>query len=68
MAFFNRLSITDDVTKKRILPVFYSDNYFSVLPGKEKKIKVSLTPRQREAPVVCIEGWNVAKQYVEIKN
>ncbi|MCG7859789.1 glycosyl hydrolase, partial [Flavihumibacter sediminis] len=29
ISFFNRLSLVDPVTKKRILPVFYDDNYVS---------------------------------------
>ena len=29
--FFNRISLVDAGTKKRILPVFYDDNYFSVV-------------------------------------
>ncbi len=32
VSFFNRISLVDAATKKRILPVFYDDNYFSVLP------------------------------------
>ncbi|RYE08009.1 MAG: glycosyl hydrolase, partial [Sphingobacteriaceae bacterium] len=30
MAFFNRLSLVDAATHKRVLPVFYDDNYVSV--------------------------------------
>ncbi len=36
VAFFNRITLLDAKTKTRVLPVFYSDNYFSVIPGAEK--------------------------------
>ena len=68
LAFFNRISLVDAITKKRILPVFYSDNYFSVLPGTEKTITMEFTPQQGQPPVICIEGWNLAKQFIDIKN
>lgn len=30
VAFFNRLALLNPVARKRILPVFYADNYVSV--------------------------------------
>ena len=68
LAFFNRVSIVDSITKKRILSVFYSDNYFSVLPGQERTIQLAFSSVQGIPLLVCIEGWNLPKQFVEIKN
>lgn len=39
-AFFNRISVVDKSTQKRILPTFYSDNYLTILPGDAKTIYV----------------------------
>ena len=58
VAFFIRLSLVDPKTKKRILPVFYDNNYISVLPGEQKTVKMEYTPQQTE-PQISIEGWNV---------
>jgi len=46
VSFFNRLSLVDAKTGKRILPVFYDDNYFSILPGAEKKVLIDYTAGQ----------------------
>ena len=40
VAFFNRISLIDPLTKKRILPTFYSNNYISVLPGETNTITI----------------------------
>ncbi len=69
LAFFNRVSLTNPASGERILPVFYSDNYISVLPGGEKKIWIDYRPDQiKSAPQVTVEGWNVKKQSVNIYN
>lgn len=66
IAFFNRVSLVDATSKERILPVFYSDNYVSVLPNSEKKIIIENVPESAKAQV-SLEGWNVPLMYVEIK-
>ena len=67
MAFFNRLSVVNKTSKQRILPAFYSDNYISVLPGQEKTIGIDYTPVAGENAEVELYGWNVERQYIEIK-
>ncbi len=68
LAFFNRVSLVDTTTKKRILPVFYSDNYVSVLPGEEKKVYIDYTKNDNiDNAEVSISGWNVDEKFVEIK-
>ena len=58
VAFFNRISLVDPTTKKRLLPVFYSDNYVSVLPGESKTITLDYTPKPGIIPQVSVSGWN----------
>ncbi|UKJ08828.1 glycoside hydrolase family 2 protein [Solitalea lacus] len=68
IAFFNRLSVVDKQTSKRILPVFYSDNYLSVLPGAEKKVVIEFEPNPNQAaPLIKLQGWNVAEKNVAIE-
>ena len=60
VAFFNRISLIDPKTQKRILPVFYSDNYISVVPGAARTIILEYTASPNTpAPVVSVRGWNV---------
>jgi mannosylglycoprotein endo-beta-mannosidase len=62
VAFFNRLALVNPATQKRLLPVFYTDNYVSVLPGESKTVGLDYTPvAGTPAPVVSVEGWNVDK-------
>jgi mannosylglycoprotein endo-beta-mannosidase len=68
LAFFNRISLVDSQTKKRILPVFYSDNYISVFPGEEKTIFIDYNQKEDlDNAEIEISGWNLDKRYIEIK-
>jgi hypothetical protein len=68
LAFFNRVSLVDPTTKQRLLPVFYSDNYVSVLPGESKTITLDYTPRPgAPTPQLEVEGWNMAEKYYEVR-
>ena len=60
IAFFNRLKVRDKTTGKRILPVHYSDNYISLVPGEKKEVTLSFnTDIRTENIEVVMEGWNV---------
>jgi len=67
LAFFNRISLVDAKSKERILPVFYNNNYISVLPGQQQSLQINYTPQKDIIAQVCIEGWNVDKKFVELK-
>jgi hypothetical protein len=38
-----------------------------VLPGEQKKITIDYTPSANEKAEVEVYGWNVKKQYIDIK-
>ena len=68
LAFFNRVSLVDPTTKQRLLPVFYSDNYLSILPGETKTITLDYTPRPGAGtPLISVRGWNLEEQYYPVK-
>jgi P pilus assembly chaperone PapD len=53
---------------ERLLPVFYSDNYFSLLPGEKKQIRLSYDAGLDGKEVsLFTEGWNVDRKYNKIK-
>ena len=67
VAFFNRISLVDPATKQRLLPVFYSDNYVSVLPGETKTITLDYNPKSGAAmPEVVVKGWNVPEKFFKL--
>jgi hypothetical protein len=47
---------------QRILPVFYSDNYISLVPGERRTIAIEAATQQlgHQDAVVVIDGWNVS--------
>lgn len=62
IAFFSRISLLDSKTGERILPVFYDDNYISVVPGGSKTVEINYIPQTGVTPKVSIKGWNVKEQ------
>lgn len=68
VGFFNRVSLVDTLTHKRLLPVFYSDNYVSVMPGETKTIAIDAgSVKHLENALVSVYGWNVPRQYVPVE-
>jgi exo-1,4-beta-D-glucosaminidase len=59
LAFQVRLKLEDPGTGDEILPVFWADNYFELLPGERREVSVSY-PRVDGAgrPRVTADAWN----------
>ena len=53
-----RLTLRDAATGKRILPVYYDDNYFSLLPGESREFRIE-TSVIADKPQLDLTGWNV---------
>jgi hypothetical protein len=52
------LTLCDSKTGQHVLPVYYDDNYFSLLPGESRNFRIEFdTPASR--PRVDITGWNI---------
>lgn len=64
VAFFLHFSVHDSKKDKkegedtRILPVHYSDNYFSLVPGEEMSVTISFEIPPGVNPHVTLHGWN----------
>ncbi len=56
-----RLKVTGSYSNDRLLPVFYSDNYVSLMPGEEKIITMTIKDEDTrgEKPGVNISGYNL---------
>jgi len=68
MALMIRLKILDSKTGERILPAFWSDNYFSLVPGEMLSVTITLENEPENEPVIVVEGWNIAPQNIKILN
>ena len=59
-AIMTHLQLRNSVTNKRVLPVFYNDNYISLLPGESKTIfiEAALSDLNGQQPIIMIDGLN----------
>jgi hypothetical protein len=56
-----RLKVVSGKSGERILPVFYEDNYFSLLPGESKEVVIRFKDEDAhgETPRLEVSGFNV---------
>lgn len=61
VALMIRLKVRREHSGARVLPVFYSDNYFSLLPGENRQVTLEFakTSLAGESPKIFEEGWNI---------
>ena len=58
ISFFNRIKVFDKNTGKRILPVHYSDNYITLMPGDKQEITMEFTSSLPAGQIdVVIDSW-----------
>lgn len=58
IAFFNRLQL-QDASGKPIRPSFYTDNFFTLMPGEKKVVTIETASEKMEGKVsLMFEGWN----------
>lgn len=60
-ALMVRLNIVGDQDGLQFLPIFYSDNYFALMPGEKKEVRVHWkdVDTRGNAPVLKVTGYNV---------
>jgi beta-galactosidase/beta-glucuronidase len=61
IALMTHLQLHRKASKERVLPVFYSDNYLSMVPGETRTltIEADLANLNGEQPMILVDGWNV---------
>jgi len=64
IAFFCELNVAGSETGNSILPIFWDDNYVSLLPGETRIISARLRKEdlKGETPVFRFSGWNVKSE------
>ena len=65
IAFFVQLALVNGYAGDEILPVFWSDNYFSLLPGESREITARFDSPIGVSlrPTLEIGGWNVESKF-----
>lgn len=61
LAFFIKLSLTGESSGLPLLPVFWEDNYISLLPGETREVSGYIFRHDLgdDEPVFTYNGWNV---------
>ena len=67
LAFFIQLSITRGKDGEPIAPSLWSENYFSLMPGETKEVKVVIEKELtgKSAPHLKVEGWNIEPVFIK---
>jgi len=66
VAFQIRLRLANSKDETDVVPVFWEDNYFSLLPGEERIVAVSYdaSPLHGVPPKIQLGGFNIASEEV----
>jgi exo-1,4-beta-D-glucosaminidase len=64
VAFFIFLDVVDPASGKPVLPIYWNDNYVTLLPGEERTYSANyrLSDFSGIKPVIEVQGWNVDKE------
>jgi len=60
LAFFVRLNLSSCTSSKEVIPVVWSDNYVSLMPGENREVTASYRGSTLDPVRVDFYGWNVA--------
>jgi exo-1,4-beta-D-glucosaminidase len=68
IAFMAHLRLTRGPGGEDVVPIFWSDNYFSLLPGEERVVSAGYDARvlDGEAGVLVVDGYNVVSNTVQL--
>ena len=67
VALLSHLQLHQKKSGGRVLPVFYSDNYISLVPGESSTVSIEAATKdlQGDLPLVELDGYNVDVKPVE---
>jgi hypothetical protein len=61
IALMAHLQLRQQGSGERVLPVYYSDNYISLVPDETREVTIEADQNafNGQAPLVVVDGWNV---------
>ena len=64
LAFFIELNVYGTESGRSVLPIFWDDNYISLLPGETREIRARFSKEdlEGETPAFRFSGWNVPNE------
>ena len=67
IALMAHLQLHQKQSGKRVLPVFYSDNYLSLVPGESRTVTIQAATKDLadDSPMVLVDGFNVDVKQAE---
>ncbi len=67
VALMTHLQLHQKKSGKRVLPVFYSDNYLSLVPGESTSVTIDAATKDLagDAPLIEVDGYNVEVNAVD---
>jgi len=67
VALLSHLQLHQKKSGRRVLPVFYSDNYISLVPGDSSTVSIEAATKdlQGDLPLIELDGYNVDVNPVE---
>jgi exo-1,4-beta-D-glucosaminidase len=68
LAFVVNPKIKKSVSGDLVLPICWEDNYFSLLPGEKRRVKVNFNIEDlgAEEPLLTIAGWNIKSEETKV--
>ena len=62
VAFFVHLNVVRKESENSVLPIYWDDNYVTLLPGEKRKLEAyfSIEDLKGDEPALKVSGWNVA--------
>jgi exo-1,4-beta-D-glucosaminidase len=69
IAFMVHLRMTRGKGGEDLTPIFWSDNYFSLLPGEEKEVTATydVSDLDGKGAILKVAGYNIEPQSVELR-
>ena len=68
LACMVHLKLTRGKGGEEVVPIFWEDNYFSLLPGEQREVtaKYDLSALEGKEPALTVEGWNVVGAELQV--
>ncbi|MGM9673504.1 MAG: glycosyl hydrolase 2 galactose-binding domain-containing protein [Bacteroidaceae bacterium] len=66
IAFFTQLQLTDEMGTP-VRPAFFTDNFFSLLPGETREVMVDTKKTDGTQYRIVVKGWNQSRQDILVK-